>query len=65
MPEIIPIIKSKDKIDITSEEVFDELESTYKREHFIIELLSHDMKFFRGFELFEIFGRRNRIYYNA
>lgn len=37
--------KIKDKIDITSEEVFDELESTYKREHFIIELLSHDMKF--------------------
>ncbi len=37
--------KIKDKIDITSEEVFDELESTYKRERFIIELLSHDMKF--------------------
>lgn len=37
--------KIKDKIDITSEEVFDELDSTYKREHFIIELLSHDMKF--------------------
>lgn len=35
----------KDKIDISSEEIFDDLESTYKRERFIIELLSHDLKF--------------------
>ena len=37
--------KIKDKIDIASEEVFDDLESTYKKERFIIELLSHNLKF--------------------
>ena len=37
--------KIKDKIDIPSEEVFDDLESTYKKERFIIELLSHNLKF--------------------
>ena len=35
----------KDKIDIASEDVFDEWESIYKRERFINELLSPDLKF--------------------
>lgn len=37
--------KIKDEIAIPSEDVFDDLKSTYKRECFIIELLSHDLKF--------------------
>ena len=37
--------KIKDKINILSEDVFDDLEYIYKRERFINELLSHDLKF--------------------
>ena len=37
--------KIKDKIEISSEEVFDELKSIYKRERFVKELLSSDLKF--------------------
>ncbi len=40
--------KIKDKIDIPSEEVFDDWESVYKRERFIKELLSPDLKFFEA-----------------
>ena len=40
--------KIKDKIDIPSEEVFDDLESKYKRERFINELLSPNLKFFEA-----------------
>lgn len=37
--------KIKDKIDIPSEEVFDDWESIYKRECFVTALLSPDLKF--------------------
>ena len=37
--------KIKDMIDIPSEDVFDDWKSIYKREHFINELLSPDLKF--------------------
>ncbi len=45
--------KIKDKIDIPSEEVFDEWESTYKRERFINELLSNGLKFFEVLNYFK------------
>lgn len=40
--------KIKDKIDVPSEEVFDDWVSIYKRERFINELLSSELKFFEA-----------------
>lgn len=40
--------KIKDMIDISSEDVFDDWESIYKKERFINELLSPNLKFFEA-----------------
>lgn len=45
--------KIKDIIDIPSEDVFDDWKSIYKRERFINELLSPDLKFFEALNHFK------------
>lgn len=40
--------KIKDKLEIPSEEVFDEWKSIYKRERFVKDLLSSDLKFYEA-----------------
>lgn len=40
--------KIKDMIDISSEDIFDDWESIYKKERFINELLSSDLKFYEA-----------------